>query len=235
LILTASGGPFVNLPLPLLKNVTPEEALKHPSWKMGPKISIDSATLMNKGLEVIEAHHLFGIEIERIDILLHPQSLIHSAVEFRDGSIIAQMSLPDMKGPIGYALSYPERLEINLPSLDLAEIGNLTFMDPDYERFPCLPLAYGAIKEGGTMPTVLSASNEVAVKAFLEREIEFMDIPLIISQTMEAHKIVGGFHKTPILEEILAADQWARNEASKIIQNSKFKIQNSKLKVRGTD
>lgn len=232
LILTASGGPFINLPLPMLKKVTPQDALKHPNWKMGPKITIDSATLMNKGLEVIEAHHLFGIEIDRIDILLHPQSLIHSAVEFKDGSIIAQMALPDMKGPISYALSYPERLEINLSSLDLAEVGSLTFMEPDYERFPCLPLAYDAIREGGTMPTVLSASNEVAVKAFLDNKIEFMDIPVIIKETMEAHKImgadnVGAYHDKPNLDDILNADRWARDEALR-------KIQTMKILLRGT-
>lgn len=230
LILTASGGPFVNLPSSMLKKVTPEDALKHPNWKMGSKITIDSATLMNKGLEVIEAHYLFGIDIDRIQILLHPQSVIHSAVEFRDGSVIAQMSIPDMKGPISYALSYPERLESDLPSLDLAAVGNLTFMEPDYEKFPCLVLAYTAIREGGTMPAVLSASNEVAVESFLEKKVEFMDIPVIIKETMDAHKIagayhdVGAWHAKPLLDEILSADRWARDEAINKVQNIKVKI-----------
>lgn len=233
LIITASGGPFIELPLPMLKKVTPREALKHPNWKMGPKITIDSATLMNKGLEVIEAHHLFGIEIDRIQVLLHPQSLIHSAVEFKDGSIIAQMALPDMKGPIGYALSYPERLESDLPALDLAGVDSLTFIEPDFERFPCLPLAYSALRVGGTMPAVLSASNEVAVKAFLEREIEFMDIPVIIKETMEAHKfkiqnsilnqVQDKIQNKPLLNEILIADKWAREEALRKIQNLNIK------------
>jgi 1-deoxy-D-xylulose-5-phosphate reductoisomerase len=230
IILTASGGPFIDLPAPLLKNVTPQDALKHPNWKMGPKITIDSATLMNKGLEVIEARYLFGIEIDRIDVLLHPQSIIHSAVEFKDGSIIAQMALPDMKGPISYALSYPERLEGDSPSLDLSEMGALTFMEPDPDRFPCLPLAYSAIRQGGTAPAVLNASNEVAVKAFLEREIEFMDIPVIIKETMDAHKIlgadnVGAWCAKPLLDDILKTDQWARDEAIKKVKSLKFKVQ----------
>lgn len=232
LILTASGGPFINLSTSMLRKVTPQEALKHPNWKMGTKITIDSATLMNKGLEVIEAHHLFGIDIDRICVLLHPQSLIHSAVEFKDGSIIAQMALPDMKGPISYALSYPERLESNLPSLDLATVGTLTFMEPDNERFPCLALAYTAMRKGGTMPAVLSAANEVAVESFLENRIEFMDIPLIIKETMEAHKFEIRNSKCeirnkPLLEDILNADRWARNEAIK-------KVQIRKMSLRGT-
>lgn len=226
LILTASGGPFINLPVSTLKKVTPQEALKHPNWKMGPKITIDSATLMNKGLEVIEAHHLFGVEIDRINVLLHPQSLVHSAVEFKDGSIIAQMSFPDMKGPISYALSYPERLESNLQSLDLVEVGSLTFMEPDPERFPCLRLAYNALREGGTMPAVLSAANEVAVESFLKKTIEFMDIPVIINETMDAHKTAGAYRDKPLLNEILIADRWARDEASRKIQDLKIKIQN---------
>jgi 1-deoxy-D-xylulose-5-phosphate reductoisomerase len=221
LILTASGGPFINLPASMLKKVTPEDALKHPSWKMGSKITVDSATLMNKGLEVIEAHYLFGIDVDRIHILLHPQSLIHSAVEFKDGSVIAQMALPDMKGPISYALSYPERLESDLPPLNLAAIGSLTFMEPDFERFPCLPLAYSAIKEGGTMPAVLSAANEIAVELFLENRLEFTDIPVIIKETMDVHKLAESYRDKPLLDDILNADRWARDEALKKVQNVK--------------
>lgn len=227
LILTASGGPFIDYSLSMLKKVTPREALKHPNWKMGQKITVDSATMMNKGLEVIEAHRLFGVETERISILIHPQSIIHSAVEFKDGSIISQMSLPDMKGPISYALSYPERLESNIPPLDLSVIGSLTFFEPDNERFPCIPLAYSALKQGGTMPTVLNASNEVAVKAFLDNQIEFMDIPVIIEETMAAHKVVGAYHDKPNLDDILTADKWARDEALK-------KVQTMKTSLRGT-
>lgn len=224
LILTASGGPFLNLSTTMLKKVTPQEALKHPNWKMGPKITIDSATLMNKGLEVIEAHYLFGIDVDRINILLHPQSLIHSAVEFKDGSIIAQMSLPDMKGPISYALSYPERLESDMPSLDLAAAGSLTFIEPDPERFPCLILAYAAIREGGTLPAVLSAANEVAVELFLENRIEFIDIPAIIKETMDDHKSSGVYRHRPELDDILDADRWARDEVLKKVQSLKLKI-----------
>lgn len=224
LILTASGGPFLNLSTTMLKKVTPQEALKHPNWKMGPKITIDSATLMNKGLEVIEAHYLFGIDVDRINILLHPQSLIHSAVEFKDGSIIAQMSLPDMKGPISYALSYPERLESDMPSLDLAAAGSLTFIEPDPERFPCLILAYAAIRGGGTLPAVLSAANEVAVELFLENRIEFIDIPAIIKETMDDHKSSGVYRHRPELDDILDADRWARDEVLKKVQSLKLKI-----------
>lgn len=225
LILTASGGPFRDLPAFQLKDVTPEEALCHPRWRMGPKITIDSATLMNKGLEVIEAHWLFGIDIDNIHVLIHPQSLIHSIVEFKDGSMMAQISLPDMMIPISYALSYPERLDMGTPSVNLVSFGSLTFKEPDLERFPCLPLAYEALRQGGTMPAVLSAANEVAVSAFLKKEIEFMDIPVIIKEIMETHKFE--IRDKPLLEEILIADQWSRDEALRKIQNLKTPFTNA--------
>lgn len=208
IILTASGGPFIGRTQKELKNVTFREALKHPKWKMGKKITIDSATLMNKGLEVIEAHHLFNMPAERIDVLIHPQSIVHSIVEFNDGSFIAQMSEPDMKGPIAYALSYPERLHSVMKTLKWDRVNTLNFFKPDTKAFPCLSLAYQALLEGGTMPAALSASNEVAVKAFLDEVIGFNDIPVIIEKVMDAHI------KQPAenIETILDIDQWARKK-----------------------
>ena len=182
LILTASGGPFIGMTTRELEAVTPEAALKHPSWSMGRKITVDSATLMNKGLEVIEAHHLFDAAPEIIDVVIHPQSIIHSMVEFIDGSCLAQLSVPDMRGAIAYAMSCPERIEAAIPALNLASTGTLTFHAPDKAAFPCLCLAYDALSAGGTMPAVLNAANEVAVEAFLEGRIGFMDIPALIRQ-----------------------------------------------------
>jgi len=209
LILTASGGPFRDRPPETFGSVTVAEALAHPNWQMGKKITIDSATMMNKGLEVIEAHWLFDLPMDRIDVMIHPESIVHSMVEYADGSVIAQMGLPDMKTPIAYALSYPERLPLNLPSLDLTKIGRLNFRNVDANKFACLGLAYRAMKTGGTAPAVLNAANEVAVGAFLEEKIGFGDIPLVIDQVLQKHR--GG----PLnhLDEVLKADLWGRREA----------------------
>jgi len=213
LILTASGGPFRDHTRSELAKVTLQEALRHPNWNMGRKITIDSATLMNKGLEVIEAHWLFGMQPGQISVLVHAQSIVHSLVEFRDGSVVAQLGMPDMKGPIAYALSYPERLADVSPGLDLASIATLTFREPDRELFPCLGFAYDAIRAGGSMPAVLSAANEVAVGHFLEERIGYGDIPTVIGRTMEAHAP----HPLRTVEEALKADLWGRQEAEKII------------------
>ena len=212
-ILTASGGPFMGKTMQELKDVSPEKALKHPRWSMGKKVTIDSATLMNKGLEVIEASHLFDLPAEKIDVLVHPESIVHSMVEFIDGGMLAQISVPDMRGPIGYALSYPERLSDTLPRLDLETVGKLTFQRPDAVNFPCLAFAYEALKEGGTVPAVLNAANEVMVNAFLERRIAFTDIPVIINKIMHAHVKGNGLH----LEEMIEADRWAREKAEEHI------------------
>ena len=210
LILTASGGPFLHYSPAQLKEVTMEQALKHPSWRMGRKVTIDSATLMNKGLEVIEAHWLFSIPYENIRILTHPQSIIHSMVEFIDGSIKAQLSYPDMRLPIQYALSYPERLaNPQLPRLDWRKIDRLTFGQPDLDTFPCLKLAIEAGKRGGTYPAVLCATDEVAVELFLAQRIKFTDIASIVDQTLGQHQVITN----PDLEEIIAADTWAREKA----------------------
>ncbi|HEY6010407.1 MAG TPA: 1-deoxy-D-xylulose-5-phosphate reductoisomerase, partial [Nitrospirota bacterium] len=187
LVLTASGGPFRAFSKKDLASVTREQALKHPNWSMGRKITIDSATLMNKGLEVIEARWLFNIAPEQIKVLVHPQSIIHSMVEYRDGAVVAQLGMPDMKGPIAYALSYPERLPDVSPTLDLARVGTLTFEDPDLERFPCLAYAYQALEAGGSMPAVLSAANEVAVHHFLDGKIGYNDISRVIKTVMGGH------------------------------------------------
>ncbi len=213
LILTASGGPFRGMTGSELAKVTLAQALKHPNWSMGKKITVDSATLMNKGLEVIEAHWLFGMEPGRIKVLVHPQSIVHSLVEYQDGSVVAQLGMPDMKGPIAYALSYPERLEDVSPALDLASIATLTFEEPDGERFPCLSYAYEALQAGGSMPAALSAANEVAVKHFLEERIRFIDIPAVIKAVMEAHMPAA----VRTVEDALKADRWARQEAEKVI------------------
>ena len=185
IILTASGGPFRNTPAERLAKVTPLEALRHPNWSMGSKITIDSATLMNKGLEVIEAHWLFGTAGEKIDVLIHPQSIIHSLVQFTDGSVKAQLGVPDMRLPIIYALTYPERVTTELPRPSLAEIGSLTFEEPDTQRFRCLPLARTALKSGGNMPCALNAANEAAVAAFLQEKIGFNDIAGTVEHVLE--------------------------------------------------
>jgi len=206
ILLTASGGPFVNKPIEEFAQITPEQALKHPNWQMGRKISIDSATLMNKGLEVIEAKHLFAVSQEQIQVVVHPQSIIHSMVAFKDGSVIAQLGIPDMKGAIAYALSYPERLALNQPLPDFAKIGSFTFQSPDTKKFPCLALAFEACKIGGTLPAVMNAANEIAVDAFLNKELSFMQIPEIIKKTMDKHQIIAH----PEMDEIIEADRWAR-------------------------
>lgn len=213
IILTASGGPFAGKTIEELEKVSPESALKHPNWNMGRKITIDSATLMNKGLEVIEAHYLFGLPLERIDVLIHPQSIVHSVVEFIDKSYIAQLSKPDMKGPIAYALSYPERLHDVIEPIDWESLSGLTFQKPDHRTFPCLSLAYSALKTGGTLPAVLNASNEIAVAAFLDGIIGFNRIPVIIKKVMDSHKLQPADNIGVILE----ADRRAREDTLKEI------------------
>ncbi|MEE9527498.1 MAG: 1-deoxy-D-xylulose-5-phosphate reductoisomerase [Syntrophobacteria bacterium] len=215
ILLTASGGPFLNMPKEQLESVTPTQALAHPNWAMGPKISIDSATLMNKGLEVIEAKWLFDVPVEKIDVHVHPQSIVHSMVEYVDGSVIAQMGIPDMRIPIAYALAYPERLELDLPRLDFFTVQTLTFQEPDLNRFPCLKLAFAACKAGGTMPAVLNAANEVAVQAFLDNRIPFSGIPRLVNQAMEEHALDPAAE----LEAILEADAWARRRTEEIIDS----------------
>ncbi|MEE9275913.1 MAG: 1-deoxy-D-xylulose-5-phosphate reductoisomerase, partial [bacterium] len=185
IVLTASGGPFRTRTLEEMRGVTPEEALRHPNWKMGPKITVDSASMMNKGLEIIEARWLFGLEPERVDVLVHPQSIVHAMVEFIDGTVLAQMSVPDMRLPIAQALSHPERIPSRAPRLDLAQIGNLTFEEPDLERFACLAHAKAALREGGTAPAVLNAANEVAVAAFLANGVGFLDIPDVVGAALD--------------------------------------------------
>jgi 1-deoxy-D-xylulose-5-phosphate reductoisomerase len=209
LILTASGGPFRRFTLEKLERVNPDEALRHPTWKMGRKITIDSATLMNKGLEVIEAHWLFDVSADQIDVLIHPQSIVHSLVELVDGSVIAQLGVTDMRLPIQYACSYPERWDALLPSLDLTRAGMLEFLDPDYERFPCLGLAYRALRAGGTLPVVLNAANEVAVAAFLEGKLGFTSIPVVIERALNAHAA----ERVSTLETVRRVDNWARTYA----------------------
>ena len=208
--LTASGGPFRATPKEEFAKITVERALKHPSWVMGPKITIDSATLFNKGLEMIEAHWLFGVSIARVGVLVHPQSVIHSMVEFIDGSIVAQLSTPDMCLPIQYALTYPERVGSDRVQTNLAKLGSLTFEEPDLDRFPALVLARKAGEAGGTMPAVLNAANEVAVDAFCKHKISFDQIGHLVARTMERHQPVN----QPTLEQTLAADAWARSEAA---------------------
>ena len=208
LLLTGSGGPFREVGD--LDQVTREQALAHPTWAMGEKITIDSATLMNKGLEVIEAHWLFGVPARQIEVLIHPQSIVHSLVELRDGSVLAQLGTPDMRVPIAHALAHPERLELPFPSLDLTRVGPLTFEPPDTVRFPCLGLAYAALERGESFPTVLNAANEVAVAAFLEGKIPFSAIPKVIERTLGEHRSTD-----TALEALLEADAWARRQAGK--------------------
>jgi len=207
LILTASGGPFLNKEKSFFDNATVNEALNHPNWKMGSKITIDSATLMNKGLEVIEAHWLFGLPVEKIDVVIHPQSIIHSMVQFVDGSIKAQMGLPDMKLPIQYALTFPERLSNNFERTNLPLINNLTFFEPDFDKFECLKLAYMALQTGGTAPCILNAANEVAVDKFLKGFIRFSEIPKLINKALD--KIEN--HSNPDIETIIECDKLTRD------------------------
>jgi len=215
--LTASGGPFLNKPANEFFEIKPEDALNHPTWKMGKKVSIDSATLMNKGLEVIEAMHLFGVSQDMIEVVIHPQSMIHSMVSYRDGSVIAQLSIPDMKGAIAYSISYPERLPLNQPIPDFAGMGALTFQKPDFEKFPCLDLAFRACDTGKTLPAVLNAANETAVQAFLDQRLSFVKIPKVIEKTMSRHSVAE--HAS--LDDILEADKWARKEAEGVIKSVK--------------
>jgi len=216
LILTASGGPLLDLPIEKRRTIKPAQALKHPTWRMGSKISIDSATLMNKGLEVIEARWLFDIPPDRIDVVIHRQSIIHSMVEYLDGSVIAQMGVPDMRGPLAYALNYPERLPMGLPSLELTKVKTLTFEPPDLKKFPCLGYAYEAIEIGGSLPAVLNAANEVGVRAYLEERIGFLEIARLIRKTMDAH--VPQAVKS--LDDVLEADRWGRERAAKAVNEN---------------
>jgi len=219
-ILTASGGPFRTRPVAELADVTPEEALKHPNWMMGPKITVDSASMMNKGLEIIEARWLFDLEGDRVGVLIHPQSIVHAMVEFVDGSVLAQMSVPDMRISIAQAIGYPDRIPIGVEPLDLARIGSLTFEEPDPFRFPCLTHAQAALREGGTAPAVLNAVNEVAVASFLAGGAKFSDIPEVVGAALDAHK------STPAdgLEPILEADRWAREFAACRINGKSAKV-----------
>lgn len=214
IILTASGGPFRETPAEEMGRLTPQQALHHPSWRMGPKITIDSATLMNKGLEVIEAHWLFQTPYEQIKVVVHPESIIHSMVETVDGAVLAQMAVPDMRLPIQYALSYPERWENKLwHPLNLAAVGTLHFMEPDFKKFPSLALAYEAGRKGGVLPAVLNGANEVAVNAYLGGRIGFLDIPRVVEACLSRAENP----KSPALEQILAADHWARGEAERMV------------------
>jgi len=215
IILTASGGPFLHLDQESLWKVTPQQALHHPNWDMGPKISIDSATLMNKGLEVIEAHWLFDVSLDKIEVLVHPQSIVHSLVEFVDGSVVAQLGIPDMRVPISYALSYPERLETGLSRLNLTECSNLSFLKPDMSRFPALQTAYEACRTGGCLPTVLNAANEVAVSTFLDGKLKFPEISQVVAETMARTDYV----EDSDIETILKADRMARAESAAVIRN----------------
>ncbi len=212
-IITASGGPFCNHPQDKLSEVSLEEALKHPTWQMGQKITIDSATLMNKALEIIEAKWLFNLDISQIDVIIHPESIIHSLVEFCDGSVIAQMGLPSMKVPIQFALTYPHRKNGNVKNLDLAKLANLTFLQPDTDKFPALKLGFEAVKRGGTVGVTLNAANEVAVQAFLERKIKFTDITKLVDKVIQKHNFI----QDPDIKDIMLADDYARKETMKCL------------------
>lgn len=213
IILTASGGPFLGLPQDKLEMVTIDDALRHPNWQMGRKITIDSATMMNKGLEVIEARWLFDIPGSRIAVHIHPQSIVHSMVEYVDGCLMAQLGVPDMKAPIAYALTYPERVKTGVAPLDLTRLQSLTFLQPDMERFPCLALAYRAMADGESMPTVMNAANEVAVAAFLAGKIGFTSIARLIEKTMDAHQP----GRLPTVEDLLHLDRWTREKAKELL------------------
>ena len=217
ILLTASGGPFRTAPLDSLGTVTPEQACAHPNWVMGRKISVDSATMMNKGLEVIEAHWLFNASADQIQVVVHPQSVIHSMVEYIDGSVLAQLGNPDMRTPIAYALGFPERIESGVAALDLFKIARLDFEAPDVQRFPCIALAYAALRAGGSAPAVLNAANEIAVAAFLERRLPFQAIAAVIEQTL------ADVSNTPVdtLEQVLAADAQARQVAQAQVERSR--------------
>lgn len=216
IILTASGGAFRDWPVEKLPEVTVADAIKHPNWSMGRKITVDSATLMNKGLEVIEAHYLFGLDYDDIDIVVHPQSIIHSLIELQDTSVLAQLGWPDMRLPLLYAMSWPERLKTDWEKLDLVKAGDLTFRDPDRQKYPCMDLAYTAGRAGGSMTAVLNAANEQAVALFLDEQVQFLDIPKLIESTIDRHR--SDNTQTPTLEDILAADTWARRA---VVEESK--------------
>jgi len=213
IILTASGGPFRELPAKDFESITVEQALKHPTWNMGPKITIDSATLFNKGLEMIEAHWLFGVEMNRVEVVIHPQSIVHSMVEFADGSTLAQLSYSDMCFPIQYAVTWPERVPNSLPPLDFGKLSKLEFATPRYDDFPALNLARQAGEIGGTLPAVMNAANEIAVAAFLDRQVRFPQIWRMVEEVMDRHTNVAH----PNLDAILRADQWAREEARRLV------------------
>jgi len=222
IILTASGGPFLHTPRAELERVTLEQALRHPTWKMGNKITIDSSTLMNKGLEVIEAHWFFDLPPEQIDVVVHPQSIVHSMVEYIDGSVLAQLGIPDMAVPISYILGYPNRLPLleHLPALDLVRAGRLEFHAPDFERFPCLALAYEALRSGGSVPAVLNGANEVAVQSFLDREIEYLDIPRALEAVIACHRRC----EAPDLAELAECDGWARAAARRWVGGERDRL-----------
>ncbi|MEM7727610.1 MAG: 1-deoxy-D-xylulose-5-phosphate reductoisomerase [Cyanobacteria bacterium P01_A01_bin.45] len=228
ILLTASGGAFRDWETQKLASVSVADALKHPNWSMGRKITIDSATLMNKGLEVIEAHFLFGLDYSDIDIVIHPQSIIHSLIELQDTSVLAQLGWPDMRLPLLYALSYPERIYTDWKRLDLVKSGDLTFREPDHEKYPCMNLAYAAGRAGGSMPAVLNAANEQAVALFLEEKIKFLDIPKCIEKVCDRHR--NNNSSQPSLDDIVAADKWARQEALCVAKN--LKISTSKVLSR---
>jgi len=217
IVLTASGGPFRETPRTKFDSITPEQALRHPTWNMGPKITIDSATLFNKGLEMIEAHWLFGVEMKRVDVIIHPQSIVHSMVEFTDGSTLAQLSYSNMCFPIQYAVTWPDRVANSLPPLDFSKLSKLEFFTPRYDDFPALNLARSAGEIGGTLPAVMNAANEIAVAAFLDRKIRFPEIWRIVEDVMNRHTPVAH----PDLDAILEADQWARAQAQGCLQSVK--------------
>ena len=227
--LTASGGAFRDWAIEDLKNVTVKDATSHPNWDMGKKITVDSATLMNKGLEVIEAHYLFGTSYENIEIVIHPQSIIHSMIEMEDSSVLAQLGWPDMKLPILYAMSWPERFKTNWKRLNLSEIGKLTFKEPDEFKYPCMGLAYAAGKSSGTMPAVLNAANEMAVEQFLKEKISFQEIPTFISKACESH--MENLNLSPELEDILEVDNWARVFVKQEIKKGKYIVEKKKTAV----
>ncbi len=214
LLLTASGGPFFNLPAEKFNDITVEQALNHPNWKMGSKVTIDSASMMNKGLEIMEASWLFNIPVEKIEVVVHPQSIIHSMVQFSDGSIKAQIGHPDMRVPIQYALSYPYRIDLDTRRLSFADLGQLTFFAPDLEKFPCLRIAYQAFKKGGNIPCAMNAANEVAVASFLKGEIKFTQIPVVIEKTLEKCNFVA----SPSVEDIFATDKESKVRAEELLK-----------------
>ncbi len=213
LYLTGSGGPLRTVPKERFADVTPEEAVNHPKWKMGKKISVDSATMMNKGLEIIEARWLFNVPVDRVQVLVHPEAIVHSMVEFVDGSVIAQLAVPDMRLPIQYAMTYPDRLPSPVASVDFPRVAQLTFEAPDTGKFPCLRLAYEVATQGGTAPCVFNAANEIAVAAFLDHRIRLPEIPVLIEETLARHRCVEG----ATLDQVLEADRWARQTAEELI------------------